>query len=261
MSPIITLTTDFGLSDPYVGVMKGVILSILPDARIVDLSHDVAPYNARQAAFVVGQAVAHFPAQTVHLVVVDPGVGSDRRALVARGRHAQYIGPDQPDGALLGPLLAADGPVVAHCIEPSELLPAPTCRTFHGRDLLAPAAAHLAAGVALEQFGPQIDDPPCTPLPAAIENTAGWQGEVLHIDHFGNLVTSLPGALATQFKQLQVGGDAVPLVTTYSDGRPGTLAALVGSSGYLEIFVREGNACQRLGVMVGDLVTATHQSA
>lgn len=254
--PVITLTSDFGHKDPYVGVMKGAILSVCPTAQIVDLCHEIEPFVTDQAAFVVSQAVPYFPPDTVHMVVVDPGVGSPRRALVAKGQRAFYTGPDN---GVLGPLFAEDtpedGPVTVHEIGTPDFLPQERSATFHGRDLFAPAAAHLAMGRALADFGVKITGNLAVPFPAPVEGPDGITGAILHVDRFGNLITSLDRTHAPQVTAISVGGREVPMVPFYGHVPVGHPGALVGSSNRIEVFVREGSAKSRLGVTVGDAVT------
>lgn len=249
--PIITLTTDFGLADPYVGVMKGVILSITPDVRLVDLSHEVAPFDTEQAAFLVSQAVPYFPAGTIHLLVVDPGVGGPRRALVAHGKRAAYVGPDN---GVLGPLLAEDSPATVHEIGTPDFLPRERSATFHGRDVFSPCAAHLVLGRPLADFGPPVDDDLARPFAAPERTPDGWRGRVLHVDRFGNLITNLGADLGRELTRISVAGAHVPVVHRYGDVPVGEPGAVAGSSGRLEIFVREGSARARLGAGVGDVV-------
>lgn len=233
-------------------MLKGVILAIAPHARLVDLSHEVAPFATQQAAFVVAQAVPHFPAGTVHLVVVDPGVGSARRALVARGRHAAYVGPDN---GVLGPLLALDGPVTVHAIGTPDFLPRRRSATFHGRDVFAPAAAHLALGKPLEAFGPRVAEDLARPFAAPVEVPEGWRGTVLHVDRFGNLITNLPNTLTDRLAAVEIAGRRLAVVSHYGAVAPGAAGAVAGSEARIEVFVREGSARGVLGGQVGMSVT------
>lgn len=252
--PAITLTTDFGHHDPYVGVMKGAILSVCPVAQIVDLCHEIEPFVTDQAAFVISQAVPYFPPDTVHMVVVDPGVGGPRRALVAKGKRACYVGPDN---GVLGPLFAEDEKVVVHEIGTPDFLPGERSATFHGRDLFSPAAAHLAMGRALSEFGPRVTDDLAVPFPAPAEGPDGITGTILHVDRFGNLITSLDRSCAKRVTTVRVGGRKVPMVPFYGHVKVGQPGALVGSSNRIEVFIREGSAKSRLGVTVGDRVTGS----
>lgn len=251
--PVITLTTDFGTRDPWVGIMKGVILGICPSAQLVDLSHDIAAQDVLEGALCLESAVDFFPAGTIHLAVVDPGVGSSRRPLAARAAGRCYVGPDN------GLLSLALGRAGGEDIEAVELtareyrLPA-VSRTFHGRDVFAPAAAHLARGLPLERFGPAVTDIVNLRLPSARREDGVVVGEVLAADRFGNLLTSVteedlasvdgPRGLVVEIAGVRVGAP----VSAYSDARPGAVGAVVGSAGRLEVFVREGSAQSALGL-------------
>ena len=249
---IITLTTDFGTRDPWVGIMKGVILGICPGAELVDLSHDIAPQDVLEGALCLEAAVRFFPAGTVHLAVVDPGVGSSRRGLAIQAGGQSFIGPD--NGLLSLAVDQADGPVEAVELTSPAYRRAPLSRTFHGRDLFAPAAAHLAAGVPLGRFGSSVNDPVTLFLPAARRVEGCVLGEVIGVDRFGNLVTSVteadlagfegePGALVVEIAGVAVGAP----MAAYADAPPGFPGAIVGSTGRLEVFVREGSARSLLG--------------
>ena len=251
---IVTLTTDFGLADGYVGIMKGVILGIAPAARLVDLSHKIAPQNVRQAAHVLVRAAPFFPAGTVHLVVVDPGVGGERRPLLVRTATATYVGPD--NGLFTA---ALDQPrAQAFALDRPDFWLAEVSRTFHGRDIFAPVAAYLARGVPAEALGRPIPDALRLSLPEP-ERTAGGHiaGEVVYTDHFGNLITNIPGDWVPGLRwQVRVAGRQIDgLHTTYAEGAPGELMALVSSGSTLEIAVRDGNAAQLLGVDIGETIT------
>lgn len=261
-TPIITLTTDFGTRDPWVGIMKGVILGICPEARLVDLSHDVAPQDVLEGALCLEAAAPFFPPGTIHLAVVDPGVGGPRRPLALRAGGLCYVGPD--NGLFTFALeRAREGPREAWSaveLAAPEYRLAPVSRSFHGRDIFAPAAAWLAAGVPLERFGPAIGDPVRLALPSARSEPGEVVGEVVGADRFGNLVTSVrdedlaslggPGALVVEVAGRAAGAP----VGAYADAAPGRLAALVGSTGRLEIFVREASAQAALGVGRGAIV-------
>ncbi len=185
---IITLTTDFGLGDGYVGTMKGVMLNILPQACLVDITHEIAPQDVRQTAYVLYTAYRFFPPQAIHLIVVDPGVGSARRPIAVRLSHGTFVGPD--NGVFSYVMVDESVEAVVELVNSHYRLPS-VSQTFHGRDIFAPAAAHLAAGVAIEELGPTVPDP-ITLSPPRLEigpHTIG--GEVLHTDHFGNVITSI----------------------------------------------------------------------
>lgn len=244
---LVTLTTDFGLGDSYVAEMKGRLLALCPRLRIVDLTHDVPPFDVEAGAVLLTRTVAAFPSGTIHLAVIDPGVGTTRRGLVVRTQAAWFVGPDN---GLFGPFLEG---AAAFALLPERLSPHGAAATFHGRDLFAPAAARLALGMAVEDFAAPIADPVRPPVRAG--------GRIVHIDRFGNCITNLtwPDGAPAQ-------GDSPPfalrcgvvtisrLVRTYGDAPPGVPVALVGSAGWLEIAVREGNAAQRLGLHRGDPV-------
>jgi S-adenosylmethionine hydrolase len=249
---IITLTTDFGLADHYVGAMKGVILSIAPGAQIVDISHNVGAYEISEAAFVLAQAYSYFPQRTVHVVVVDPGVGSMRRPILLESAGHIFVAPDN---GVLGMVYTAQPKV--RVISNERYFRKPVSRTFHGRDIFAPVAAHLAKGVAAARMGRRISDFlwPNFGVPQRTGKHA-WTGLILKIDHFGNVVTNFraadfPGLEEREFA-LVAGPHVVgTLVPHYAAAAPGQLFAVVGSSGYLEISINQGSAAKALGCAVG----------
>lgn len=249
-APIVTLTTDFGTRDPWVGIMKGVILGIAPTARLVDLSHDVAAQDILEGALCLEAAAPFFPRGTIHLAVVDPGVGSARRAIAARAGEQYYVGPD--NGLLSLAFAQAPAPVAAVELTGAEYRLSPLSQTFHGRDLFAPAAAHLAAGVALERFGRAIADLVRLALPVPQREGDHVRGEVLAVDRFGNLVTSLKGEdlsrLVSSALLVEIGEETLGApVSAYADAPQGGLGAIVSSTGRLEIFARDGSAHAMLG--------------
>ena len=251
MPPLVTLTTDFGLRDPFVGIMKGVILSICPTARLVDLTHEVEPQDILGGCLALEAAVPFFPAGTVHLVVVDPGVGSPRRAIALRAGGGYWVGPDN---GVLTPALEGSGWTAVALTAPEYRLPV-VSRTFHGRDIFAPAAAYLAAGVPLERLGSAVADPVRLPLPGCRLEGGALVGEVLAADRFGNLITSIPAAALETMPgpvSVEVAGVAVggPM-DCYEQGRDGEPAAIVGSTGRIEIFVKGGSARAKLGLQRG----------
>ncbi len=250
---IVTLITDFGQADGYVGTMKGVILGICPETVLVDISHEIQPQAVRQAAYVLSMAVPFFPPGTVHLVVVDPGVGSERRPIAVQTERFTCVAPD--NGVLSLALAQDPARLAVHLSEPGYRL-ARVSATFHGRDIFAPAAAHLACGSDLHEMGPAIS--PTELLTLSIAQPAPQPdgsslGEILHVDRFGNLVTSIPSTVGNA--RVEISGLAIEgLSRTYADVEPGELVAYFGSSGYLEIAVRDGNAAERLAAKVGDAV-------
>jgi hypothetical protein len=261
--PIITLTTDFGLLDGYVGTMKGVLLSLCPEADLVDISHEIRPQAVRQAAYVLSTAVPYFPSGTVHLVVVDPTVGSERRPLVIETARAFYVAPDN---GVISLALHHDPARRAIHLTNAHYRLAQVTATFQGRDIFAPAAAHLACGTSPSEMGDPIPLSEMVSLPATepeLRSDGSWHGEILHIDHFGNLITNFrrpnrgPNRGPDPKSRIAVtaGGRRIEkLGRTFSDVKPGELIAYVGSSGYLEIAMREGNAARVLGLEIGDPV-------
>lgn len=256
---VVTLTTDFGLRDPYVAEMKGVILGLAPDVRLVDVTHDVDSHDVVGAALALEAAVPFFPRGTVHLAVVDPGVGTARRGLVVRQGHATFVAPDN---GLLTPIFTR-GAWRAYALVTAELRLARVSRTFHGRDVFAPAAAHLARGVAPEQFGPAVDDPVLVPWPEVRAVGGAVAGAVLHVDRFGNLVTSIAADAvedAGPEASIHIAGRRLPLVGTYADLPRGAAGALIGSSNRLEVAVREGSAAAMLKARRGTPVALSSRT-
>lgn len=262
--PVITLTTDFGEIDAYVAAMKGVILGICPAARLVDVSHAVRPQALAEGAYLLSAAAPYFPAGTVHLAVVDPGVGTARRAVAVSTRRAVYVAPDN---GLLALALAGDPPQQAvHLTNPRYHL-SPASATFHGRDILAPVAAHLACGVPLEELGENIDLETLHGLELSIvrlEGSGPWPVQVIHLDRFGNVITNLylPDRLpaATDLVVTARGRPIAGLRRTFADVLPGELLAYRGSSGYLELALRGGHAAALLELDLGDtLLVATEE--
>ena len=239
MRPVITLLTDFGTADGYVGEMKGVVLSGAPDAVLVDIAHDVAPQDVDGARLAVARYWRRYPEGTVHVVVVDPGVGSGRAAIAVESAGRYLVGPDN---GVLSPALLL--PAVRVVTLP---LPPRAAPTFHGRDVFAPAAARLASGAAIDELGHPTMDPVVRRTPVARQLDDGTlAGEVITVDRFGNLVTNLVGVRAGT---VSVAGRVVGgLARTYADAPAGELVALVGSTGLVEIALRDGSAARALGV-------------
>jgi len=255
---VITLITDFGLKDGNVGVMKGVIWGIAPHAQIADLSHLIQPQNVREAALILLRSAPYFPAGTVHLVVVDPGVGTSRRPLAAEIGTQRYVGPDNGILSLWLERAEADGSPVEmiHLDRPQYWLPE-VSHVFHGRDIFSPTAAHLANGVPLRQLGSPLTEPVRLQLPQPVRTRSGWMGEVIHIDHFGNIATNLrreqlgqPADLVMRLCGVEIHG----MVRTFGERPVGDLVALYGSTGNLIASVVNGSAAERLRARVGDPV-------
>lgn len=259
--PAVTLTTDFGLQDAYVAAMKGAMLRVEPTLRLVDVSHLVAPQDVMGAAFVLRQVIPFFPKGTVHLAVVDPGVGTARRALAARFRGHLFVGPDNGLLALL--LDDDDAPDAVVVLDRPDFWATPTpTRTFHGRDVFGPVAAHLAAGRALDEVGTPTDHHERLLWALPIVDAEGIEGWVVHVDRYGNCVTNVPGTL--------LDGDGRPakcyagsaildgIRGTFADVPPGEPVALVGSSGHLEIGVRDGDAATLLALHKGSRISLVY---
>lgn len=256
--PIITLTTDFGLHDGFTGVLKGVIWGICPQAQIADISHTISPQNVLEGAFVLQRAAPFFPLGTIHVAVVDPGVGTERRAIAARVGGHFFVGPDNGlCTALIESAEQVGEPVdFVHLTNPRVWLPQVSF-TFHGRDIFAPVAAHLANGVPLADLGPAINDPIRLYLPTPQKTPTGWQAHVVAVDVFGNLATDLPASAIPEKGEVvfQVCGKEIRgLVASYGRRPSGELVALVDSENYIEIAKVNGNAAQNLSARVGNLV-------
>ncbi len=255
---IITLMSDFGTEEHYVACMKGVILTINPKATIVDITHDIAPHGIVQAAFVLRQIWPWFPPGTVHVVVVDPGVGTSRKILAGRYTDRVVVAPD--NGVIS--LVHRDGQYQElRVVENRKYFGGPLSCTFHGRDVMAPVASHITAGVRLSDLGPLTDHLQFLGLPAPRRDAVSLTGEVLYIDHFGNLITNISVAdvnsLAGRRGRLNVSLGERPigiLHMTYGDVEAGSPVALIGSTQMLEIAVNRGHAAEVFGAKVGDPV-------
>ncbi len=251
MPRIVTLTTDFGAGSCYVAELKGRLLHARAPITLVDIAHDMPPHDIRAAAWLVGQACFAFPAGTLHLVIVDPGVGTPRRLVWARLGDQEFL---CPDNGVLG--LAMRRTPLAE----ARMLPvaAAASATFHGRDVLAPAAVRLLDGAPPDALGPAVGSLVELEWPEPRESSTGIAGEVIHVDAFGNLVTNLPASLWPRVAAaggLRVGDhDVTTLVRTYGDAPRGTAVALVGSQGFIEAAVVEGRADERLGVGLGSAI-------
>ncbi|MGA2272807.1 MAG: SAM-dependent chlorinase/fluorinase [Bryobacteraceae bacterium] len=251
--PIVTLTTDFGLRDHYVGAMRGVILGICPQAQIVDISHEVKPFQISEGAFLLAQACSCFPSKTVHVAVVDPGVGSARRPILVEAATQYFVAPD--NGVLA--MIYAAQPHKARVISNQRYFRQPVSRTFHGRDIFAPVAAHLAAGLPAPRLGKRIDDylRPGFLKPQRTGKRT-WAGEILHIDRFGNLVTNFHASdfpdLETRNVSLSIGPQQVTMVArNYAECASGELFLIVGSTGYVEVSLNRASAARAIGCETG----------
>jgi S-adenosylmethionine hydrolase len=260
----ITLTTDFGLKDGYVGAMKGVLTRICPEARLVDISHNITPQNVLEGSLVLSRAYSYFPAGTVHLAVVDPGVGTNRRPIAAQLGDHYFVGPDN---GLFTPILEEvekkGGKIEMVLLKNPKLWLPEVSLTFHGRDIFAPAAANLARGIPLAEFGPAIEDPIRMTLPKPERTEKGWRAHIVSIDHFGNLATDLPvgnlfgaAGVLVQIRGRMVRG----LAQSYGQGKTGDLLVLVNSQYFIEIAVVNGSAAEVLGASVGELIEVFIQS-
>jgi len=265
--PLITLLSDFGLKDPYVAEMKAVITTINPEARIIDISHSIEKFNIRMGAFVLASAAPYFPKGTIHVAVVDPGVGTKRRALLVETKHAFYTGPD--NGLLM---LAAQREGIKHAYaitNPKLMLPRVSF-TFHGRDVFAPAAAHLANGTPPSDFGPEINNYAVPRFASPLQKAGKLIGEILHIDDFGNTITNLTskdlqkmGVKPKKLLSIKVKHRLWNLrfCAAYGDVAPKTVLALIGSHDFLEIAMNQGNASKKFKTRVGDAVAVSLQSS
>ncbi len=268
MDSIITLTTDFGLTDAYVAAMKGVMLSINPQAKLIDICHNIKPQDIHQAGFVLGTAYSYFPQRTVHLVVVDPGVGSERRVIILRTPSADFVAPDNGVLSYVIQSLAKPVPLKGQQVELGPELQAvaitkpefwrsPVSSTFHGRDILAPVAARLSLGASPTDFGEAITSVAMLPLPCPYQASDGsLVGHIIHIDSFGNLITNIRGDDLPQTRgaiTVEVGNQHISgLSRTYAEGRG--LLAVIGGSGYLEVSLNRGSASSLLDAEVGNEV-------
>ena len=260
----ITLTTDFGLSDWYVGAMKGAILRINPRAAIVDITHDISPGNLQAGAFALAASYRSFPKNTIHVAVVDPGVGSDRRPLLIQTKDFSFIGPDN---GLLSFALLDEQPRSIRCLNGRTLWKSPVSNTFHGRDIFGPAAAHLSQGMVPEKLGKRVGDYIRLRWPAPHLGRNQILGEILYTDRFGNLITNIPKAtiqfwaLSNARVRLANSRRQIPIVELYESAPEGRPLALFGSTGFLEIAINGGSAANVLGLKEGDKVRVLRKSS
>ncbi|MBU2611199.1 MAG: SAM-dependent chlorinase/fluorinase [Chloroflexi bacterium] len=259
--PIISLMTDFGLKDGNVGVMKGVIWGICPQAQIADLSHTIQPQNVREAALILFRAAFYFPDDTVHMIVVDPGVGTARWPIAAQIGPQRYVCPDNGVLTMILERAGQEGwPVeIVHLDKPQYWLKE-VSHVFHGRDIFAPSAAHLASGVPLHALGTPIHDAVKLALPKPQRTENGWRGEVIHVDHFGNVASNIRvehlGSELSHKERIvvRVGGLEIRgLVNTFGERPEGELIALFGSTGNLIVSLVNGSAAARINAKIGDL--------
>jgi S-adenosylmethionine hydrolase len=258
MPPLLTLTSDFGQQDGFAGTMKGVIWGICPAARIADISHQIPPQDIHAAALTLWRAAPFFPPGTVHIAVVDPGVGTDRRPLAARLGSQYFVGPDNGlfTALIMDAVERAEGVEFVHLNQPGYWLPK-ISHTFHGRDIFSPVGAHLANGIPLADLGVPISDPIWLPLPRPERARGGWRAHVNVIDVFGNLTLDLRADQLSRMADvvLRLRGRAVAgLVESYGHRKAGELVALVDSGEFIEIAVVNGSAARELGAQVGDVV-------
>jgi hypothetical protein len=274
--PIITLTTDFGAAGHYVGTMKGVILGIAPQARVVDISHEIRPFQIAEGAYVIAQACRFFPPKTIHVVVVDPGVGSARRPILAEIDGQYFVAPDngvlsmvleQPLATRAAPKQRSDraatrgsgqpAPAIIRHITAERYFLQPVSHTFHGRDVFSPVAGHMAGGVPPGRFGKRIAD--YARLDFFHPTRTGkrfWTGLVLHIDRFGNLITNFHAGefpdLPTRPFELNIGlRKLTRLVSSFTAAQPGEIVTIIGSSGYIEVVANQASAAKLLGCETG----------
>ncbi|MBI5211966.1 MAG: SAM-dependent chlorinase/fluorinase [Nitrospirae bacterium] len=252
---IITLTTDFGYKDPFVGEMRGVILSINQSVNIIDITHGIEPHNIAEGAFVISSSYRYFPPGTIHIAVVDPGVGSGRRAIIMEADGHYFVGPDN---GIFSYVMSFSARVkVTHITEEKYFL-SKDSPTFHGRDVFAPAAAWLSRGIALKEFGCIIKDYGKSEMPEPEVNKDGISGEVIYIDGFGNAVTNIKKSDLSEFGgrfYVKVKGKKVGRVKNYSQASDNKLHYLINSSGYLELFVNMQSASKLCYISKGEKIT------
>lgn len=258
--PVVALLTDFGSQDHYVGAMKGAILTVCPEATLVDLGHEIPAHDVAAGALALASSWRDFPAQTVFVAVVDPGVGSARRGLALEAGGYRFVGPD--NGILSLVMADAEGPAALHEIADPSLGRPTVSATFHARDVFGPVAGHLARGLEVARVGPAVADPVWLPQPVLRPLGSGeWEATVVHVDRFGNLITNLRrreldsilASVEHAFHDVVVvvEGEILPLARTYADVPEGEGCALMGSSGRLEVAVHRGSAARLLGASAG----------
>ncbi|MCW4002885.1 MAG: S-adenosyl-l-methionine hydroxide adenosyltransferase family protein [Candidatus Bathyarchaeota archaeon] len=255
---MITLTSDFGLKDPYVAEMKGVILGINPNATLIDVTHEIQKFNVRMGAFVLASVAPYFPKGTIHLAVIDPSVGTERRAIVIQTKQGYFVGPD--NGVLV---LAAKPQGIEHIYELAnpKYMRSEGSSTFHGRDIFAPAAAHLDKGVDPSDFGPKVTDVVKPEFVRVKQSNGSFLGEVLHIDSFGNIITNINQKLVPTAEKAIVQTPAtrieIKVAKTYAKAKLGEPIALIGSHGFMEIALNQASAAEKFHVKVGDKIAVS----
>lgn len=262
--PIITIMTDFGQKDAYVAAMKGTILAICPNATIIDISHDISQFNIVQAAFTLLHASKYFPANSIHLVVVDPGVGTSRRRIIVQGKQCYYVGPD--NGVVS---LASQEEGIKKMVQITEkkFMRSNVSATFEGRDIFAPVVAHLAQGVPINSFGPTLDQMIYLSIPSPLTNNNSITGEIIHTDGFGNIITNIDNsqlqALIKVGQECQITINQVSknmkYMKSYGSISLGELVIITGSSNYIEVSINQGNAQQVFNAISGDQIEITAQ--
>ena len=262
MTAVITLTTDFGYGDGYTAALKGVILSINPEVRLVDITHSIKSQDIGETAFILSTVYPYFPKDTIHLVITDPGVGTGRKAIILKTPAAYFVAPDNgvlsyviQDYADKSGVFNMASALETVVISNPKYFRQPVSNTFHGRDIFAPAAAHLSLGTPLSEFGKTLNSLTTFDLPQPrLEADGSWTGEIIHIDSFGNLITCFRESdLPSTDLTISIGGKSIRgLSTAYAGNRK--LTAVTGSSGYLEIAGKNGRASDYLGATVGDEV-------
>lgn len=251
---IITLITDFGQNDGFVGTMKGVILSINPKAIIVDISHEILPQDIEAGAFVLNSSYKYFPIGTIHVVIIDPGVGSNRKILVVQSNNFFFIAPDNQ---VLKYIFHSHETLTVIEVLNKQFFLNKISQTFHGRDIFAPVAAHLSMGVNIEQLGRRIKNYDRGLIDQPIITKSSIIGKIVNCDKFGNLTTNIPAELLNKpIIQIQIGSIRIACLSkSYSEVKVNQPIAIIGSAGYLEIAIRNGNARQQLSAERGDIVT------
>jgi S-adenosylmethionine hydrolase len=255
---LVTLTTDFGEGSSYAAALKGAVLSVNPAARILDLTHRIPPQDLAATSYFLVEALPYFPDGTIHVIVVDPGVGSERALLCVEWRGQHLLVPD--NGCWTGlEAMAADQPLIVRQLAEPKYWLSPVSPTFHGRDILAPVAGHLSLGVRPELLGVVTNEWERLVLPQPVATASEIQGAVIRIDTFGNLITNISASAVHSFRDIRLAGRTIGRwVRTYSDAEPGSAVALIGSSGLLEIAVVNGSAAIAFGIGIGARVCVSN---